>query len=76
MRTINRNINYLILTKSIRDVSMIRTLGLQIFPSTPLYFLSAYQQAIEMNEYGWLLVDFRPDTPSPFRLRSGLFKGW
>lgn len=72
MRTVHRNLQLMFLTKSVRDVSMIRILGQQMYPNQSKYFLDAYRQATT-PKYGFFVIDMRIDTPQEFRLRSGFF---
>jgi hypothetical protein len=71
MRDISLNSSYLILLKNPRDQQQIRTLALQLYPKDYRYFLEAYDDATK-HEYGYLVVDLKPDTPDQYRLRSRL----
>lgn len=73
-RTINRNLHYLLLMKSCRDLSAIRILGSQMMPGHSSFVLDAYKQAVK-QPHGYLLIDFKPDTLEEFRLRNGIFCG-
>lgn len=69
MRTISLNSHYLILLKNPRDKMQINHLAKQLFPDKPKLVLEAYEDATRSN-YGYLLIDLKPDTPEAFRLRT------
>lgn len=70
--TITRNAQYIILFQNLRDNSMIETLGRQVFPGHKKYLSVAFSMATE-NPYGYLLLDFKPDTRKDLRVRTGIF---
>jgi len=72
--TITRNAPYLVLFPNPRDNSMIETLGRQTFPLHKKFLSSAFNQATE-ETFGYLLLDFKPDTPKDLRVRSNVFSG-
>jgi ABC-type dipeptide/oligopeptide/nickel transport system ATPase component len=72
MRTISLNSQYLILQKNRRDQSQMATLGRQLYPRNTNYFLDAYDKAINMSAYGYLVFDCRADTPEQLRLRTNI----
>ena len=65
----NRTLNthYLIIFKSIRDISGIRCLGSQM--CQPL--IEIYKDATQ-NPYSYLLIDFHQNTPDEIRFRSNI----
>ena len=69
-RTISLNSNYMILFKNPRDPSQIACLARQIFPNNAKYFTSAFNDAVTSQNYGFLLVDLKQDTPDIVRLRT------
>ena len=69
MRNIALNSHYLILTKSRRDISQVKRLGIQLFGKGDFFF-DAYKKAVLDREYGYLFVDLSPSTDERFRLRS------
>jgi hypothetical protein len=64
MRDLNLNSHYLIIFKSPRDKMQIMTLAKQTHPNN-----SAYEQAT-FPPHGYLIVDFKQDTPENLRLRT------
>ncbi len=69
-RSISLNSNYMILFKNPRDPSQISCLARQIFPNETKYFMGAYNDAIKNQNYGFLLIDLKQDTPDQARLRT------
>jgi hypothetical protein len=59
----------LIIFKSPRDKMQIMTLAKQIHPNASSFFMSAYEQATQPS-HGYLIVDFKQDTPENLRLKS------
>jgi hypothetical protein len=72
MRTMSLNSQYIILMKNRRDLTQISTFARQIYPRNVKFFMDAYQQALEMNDYGYILFDARADTPESLRLRTNI----
>lgn len=72
--TITRNAQYLVLFENPRDNSMIDTLGRQIYPQQRKFLSSAFTNGTEAP-YGYLLLDFKPDTPKNLRVRTNVFPG-
>lgn len=71
MRTVTRNAQYLVVFPNPRDMSMILTLGRQIYPLNSKYLPDAFSQATR-KPYGYLFIDLKPDTDPKFRLREGI----
>jgi hypothetical protein len=69
VRDLNLNSHYLIIFKSPRDKMQIMTLAKQIHPNGSNFFMSAYKQATQPS-HGYLIVDFKQDTPENLRLKS------
>jgi hypothetical protein len=69
VRDLNLNSHYLIIFKSPRDKMQIMTLAKQIHPNASNFFMSAYEQATQPS-HGYLIVDFKQDTPENLRLKS------
>ena len=65
-----RNANYLVLFSSPRDRRAIITLGSQMFPRNPYFVESAYEQAVEKQQYGKLVCDFTVECPPKYRFRE------
>ena len=70
-RTASVNSHYIVVFKSPRDISQLAILARQMFPQNPKYLLSAYLEATKKG-YGYLLLDFRQETPDTLRVRSNL----
>ena len=71
MRTISENSHYVILFKNPRNVKQVTYLAMQMAPNNIGYVQSAYQQATAYP-HGYLLFDFKQNTPDEIRLRSKL----
>lgn len=74
MRTINRNVLYLIVFKNPRDSAQISYLGRQMFPNKSKYVLDAYKQATDVP-HGYLLMDFTQKADERQRLLTGILPG-
>ena len=72
MRTASLNCHYFILFHSKRDPSQIATLGRQIFPGNKKYLMSAYQAAISLKPFNFLLVDLSPRSDQSYQLRTNI----
>jgi len=75
-RTISLNTHYLVLFKAVRDKMQIRVLARQMFPKRAgcEYVMESYDDAYSVP-YGYLLIDFRPETEDILRLRTNIFPG-
>ena len=71
-RTVSLNAKYIVLTKTVRDLTQIELLGRQLFPKNQNLFLEAYKYAT-VKPYGYLLLDLTQETPESLRLRSDTF---
>jgi hypothetical protein len=70
-RTISLNTHYLICFKNPRDATQIQTLAAQMFPGAARLVKQAFADATR-KPWGYLMFDFRQDTPEDLRLRSGV----
>jgi hypothetical protein len=70
--TVTRNAQYLVLFANPRDNSMIGTLGRQAFPLKPKFLPAAFEMATR-NSYGYLFLDFKPETNADLRVRQNIF---
>lgn len=70
-RLISLNCHYLILMKNPRDRSQFMNLARQICPFNQNIFKEAYLDATK-NPFGYLLLDFRAQTPDQFRMRTDI----
>ncbi len=73
-RTISLNSQYMVLFKNPRDASQITHLAKQMYPGHIKYVQEAFEDATAVP-YGYLLVDFKQDTPEHMRLRTNIFPG-
>ena len=73
-RTLSLNSHYIVLFKNIRDQTQIGVLARQMFPSKSAFMMEAFVDATS-SDYGYLLVDLKPDIEEKFRLRTGIFEG-
>ena len=73
-RSISLNTHYMVIFKNIRDASQISTLSRQMFPSNSSYLRESYRDAVSRN-YGYLLIDLKPDVDDLLRLRTDIFPG-
>ncbi len=68
-RNIALNAHYYVLFKNLRDVNQIKTLGRQIdVPDLE----NAYKKATS-KDYGYLVVDLRPNSQDEYRIRTDVF---
>lgn len=74
MRSINLNSHYLVLFSSPRDKTSVMHLGRQTFPHNPKFLVDAFNQATS-KQYGYLIVDLKPNTLEEQRLRTGILPG-
>lgn len=71
IRTATRNSQYIIMFKNPRDIGQIKHLSTQMYGKTSKVLEEAYLDATE-KPYGYLLLDFKQQTPEYFRLRSNI----
>jgi len=71
-RTMSLNAQYLVLMKNERDKQQISILAKQICPYNKDFIIKAYEEATK-QAFGYLILDFRSDTPSEIRVRSNIF---
>lgn len=69
-RTISLNCRYLIVFNNPRDGSQIRTLGSQMYPDRPTFLTSAYKDAIESQEFGYLFIDNTQSQSAKYRVST------
>jgi len=69
MRTISLNTHYMLLLKNPRDKGQICALAKQIFPNNSRFLIDAYNDATA-NQYGYIRLDLRQDTPDKFRIQT------
>ena len=69
-RTVSTNSQYVVVFKNPRDAGQIRSFGSQMFEKGLASFLpQAYADATK-EPYGYLLLDFKADTPDQYRMRT------
>ena len=71
MRTISDNSHYVILFKIPRNRSQVSYLARQMSPGNTGYIQNAYEIAT-LPPHGYLLFDFKQNTPDELRLRSNI----
>jgi hypothetical protein len=71
IRDLNLNVHYLIIFKTPNDKLQILTLAKRVYPKESGFFISAYEQATE-DKHGYLMLDFKQDTPEYLRLKTNL----
>jgi hypothetical protein len=71
MRNITLNCQYLVLTKSRRDLNQVKVLARQLYSNIG-HFMDAYRMAVLDKDYGYLLIDLSPTTQERYRLRSNV----
>ena len=72
MTTANRNLTHLVLFLCVRNGMMLRNLARELYPGKSRYLLEAYDMATS-QPFGYLYIDFRPETPKNQRLLCGIF---
>jgi len=68
-RTISLNSHYLFMFKNPRDVSQITHLAKQMYPGHNKFLQEVFKDATN-EQYGYLLIDLKPNTPEEMRLRT------
>lgn len=68
-RTCSLNSQYIVLLRSPRDVTQIRTLENQMFPGKKNFLVESFNDACS-KPYSPLLIDLKPDTPDHLRVRG------
>ena len=72
-RDISLNTDYLILYKNPRDATQIRTLGQQMYPQSKHFLSWAYNDAVNKEQYGHLVLDLKPYTDNSMRVLAKIF---
>jgi hypothetical protein len=70
-RTMSLNTHYMVLFKNPRDAGQIRVLAGQLFPGNTQFLVDAYRQATS-RAHGYLVLDFKQDTPDTLRVVSDI----
>lgn len=71
-RTMSLNANYIVCFKHPRDQSQIMHLARQIYPGRSKFLLEAFNDATS-KAYGYIVLDFRPETLDDRRVRTHVF---
>jgi hypothetical protein len=67
-KTMQINMNYIIIFEHPRDLSQLRTLGTQMFPGQVKQFMDIYKDATS-SDYGYLVINLNPNlSQNDFRL--------
>ena len=69
------NAMYLFALRAPNSLLSMRNIGNQLFPHQLSYFMDAYKKATSDGNYGYLLIDMHPASPSLLRLRTHIFPG-
>ncbi len=72
-RAITLNASYICLFQNPRGADQIQTLSRQIFPGKSHALAKAYNMAIAVQDYGYLIVDMTANVPEELRLRTKIF---
>ena len=70
-RTVNLNVQYLIIFKNPRDMLQIQHLGRSILVRNFKEFEEAYKYATR-NPFGYILIDLKQTTPDQFRYMTNI----
>ena len=73
-RAINLNSHYLVIFKNLRDQTQIMHLGRQLYPRNSCFFNEVFNDAINSQAFGYLIIDLMPNSTEFLRLRSFNFK--
>jgi hypothetical protein len=68
-RDVSLNAHYVVVFKNPRDRAQISAFARQVCPDNQRFILHAYQQATD-EPHGYLLFDFKQDTPDMLRFRT------
>ena len=69
------NSHYIILMKNPQGLLQIKTLGSHLFPGKTKYFLESYENAVDSENYGYLVINMKPNLNDDFKLTSNIFPG-
>ncbi len=69
-KTININVNYLILFKNPRDKSQIEYIARQMYPGEKHLLVNAFNEATSSTPYSYLMLDLHPATHDALRIRT------
>ena len=72
LRKLSLNTHRFFLTKSPRDTSQVRTLGIQSHPGRSDYIVAAYNDATD-EKFGHLVLDFSPNCDSRLRVIGNMY---
>jgi hypothetical protein len=71
-RNISLNTHYMVLFKNPRDAKQITHLASQMYPGKGKFLQEAFDLATK-KAFGYLLLDFKEDTPNALRVRENIF---
>ena len=71
-RAISLNSTCIVIFKNPRDQSQIHHLACQMFPSKPKFLQASYEDATK-DPYGYLFLDFYPNSPEFARVQRNIF---
>ena len=72
-RTRNLNVQYLVIFKNPRDVTVIDYIARQSFSKNINFLRDAFRDATEDKPHGYLFLDFTQNCPEDLRVRTDIF---
>lgn len=75
LRECSLNTHYIVIFRTPRDETQVRTLSAQMFPNRKNFLPSALEDACKEETRGYLVLDLRNDTPPEFKVRTRVFPG-
>ena len=72
MRDISLNVTYIVQFKNPRDNAQFRYFARQMFPNNVAFLIEAFKKATK-RPHGYLLFDFRQNTPEKRRVLTNIF---
>lgn len=72
-RTRNLNTHYLVLMKNPRDALQISYISRQMYPKNSSFLVDVFTDVTSEKPFSYILLDFRQNTPSTLRVRTGIF---
>lgn len=69
------NSHYIILMKNPQGLLQVKTLGSHLFPGKSKYFLESYNNAVENQHYGYIIINMKPNLEQNYKLTTKIFPG-
>lgn len=67
------NSHYIILMNNPQGMMQIKTLGSHLFPGKTKYFLESYNNAVENQNFGYLVINMKPNIRDDYKLTTNIF---